>query len=97
MTRRPSIDEILRAVCLHTGVHVAQMTSESRSAANCAARMIAAYALRQLRGMSFPEVAQALGYKTHSSVVHLVKEQARREVIAQTSNRIYELVIAARK
>ena len=92
MTPLPSVEEIIAAVAKHMGVFPLQ-EMKPRSAA----RAIAAYLMRYTRSMSYPEIAQALGFKSHTTVMDAVLAQSHKENIAATANEIVNAIEEARK
>ena len=69
MTRRqapPTLETVLGVVSRHYGVKVAQMCGPGRVKALSRPRFVAMWMLRQL-GLSYPQIAVALGRTDHST------------------------------
>jgi chromosomal replication initiator protein len=69
--------EILEQVALRSGVAAAQIIGRGRRGVVVTARSLTAYLTRQLTGMSYPEIAAALGCSSHSTVVAAVQRVER--------------------
>jgi chromosomal replication initiator protein len=69
--------EILEQVSQATGVAAAQINGRGRRGAVVTARSLTAYMARQLTGMSYPEIAAALGRGSHSTVLAAVQRVER--------------------
>jgi chromosomal replication initiator protein len=70
--------DLLEAVCRHLSLSPGEITSQKRNRSLTYARHLAMYLLRQDAGLTYAAIAQLLGKKDHSTVVHacnqLVKE-----------------------
>lgn len=62
------IGEIIAAVCATTGIEREDLVGHGRHRRSVIARGLATHLARELTTMSFPEIAQALGRSTHSTV-----------------------------
>jgi chromosomal replication initiator protein len=65
---------ILEAVCRHLGVSLQELSGAKRTREITYARHLAMYLLRQDAGLTFQTIAQTLGRKDHSTVVHACKQ-----------------------
>lgn len=73
MTPHPTIDAILDTVANRYGVTSDAILSKRNDANLRDAKAHAAALMKRLRGMSQPEIAQALGYQSHSDAARLLK------------------------
>ena len=80
---RPHPSEIIHAIALQTGISVAQITSPGRSVPVVMARDMAALALRRQLAMSLPEIAKALGWKSHSTAHAAVTRASLQDAIRE--------------
>ena len=64
---------VIEAVVQACHVELAVFRSGDRSAAVATARHIAAYALHTLLGLHFKPIAHALGWRSHVSVIHALR------------------------
>ncbi|MCU0797321.1 MAG: hypothetical protein MUF31_15465 [Akkermansiaceae bacterium] len=80
-TREPSIDTIIGAVSMLTGISAGDITGRRRSHAVAHARQIAMKLARQLTSQSLTEIAEKFGNRDHGTVIHACK------VIAEKSAR----------
>ncbi|GJD31462.1 Chromosomal replication initiator protein DnaA [Methylobacterium adhaesivum] len=64
------IAPVIRAVCHGTGMHVAAMKSERRTAPIVKSRQIAFYVSRRFTGRSLPQIGKAFGDRDHTTVLH---------------------------
>jgi chromosomal replication initiation ATPase DnaA len=73
----PTVDQIVLQSCVEHGVTLSDLLGPSRDPALVAARWTACRRLRVDRRMSGPEIARAVGYRSHTSVLKAIKgEQA---------------------
>lgn len=72
---RPTIEHIIGASAWAHGVDPTALASPLRGSRKITmARRVCACVMRDERGMSYPEIAEALGLRAHSSVQRLVKD-----------------------
>ena len=69
--------DLLDAVCRHLDLSPSEITSQKRNRALTYARHIAMYLLREDVGLTYSAVAQFLGKKDHSTVVHAYTQLTR--------------------
>jgi chromosomal replication initiator protein len=69
--------ELLDAVCRHLNLSPNEITSQKRNRALSYARHLAMYLLREDIGLTYSAVAQLLGKKDHSTVVHAYSQLTR--------------------
>jgi chromosomal replication initiator protein len=69
--------ELLDAVCRHLQLSPSEITSQKRNRALTYARHLAMYLLREDIGLTYSAVAQLLGKKDHSTVVHAYTQLTR--------------------
>ena len=69
--------ELLDAVCRHLNLSPSEITSQKRNRALSYARHLAMYLLREDIGLTYSAVAQLLGKKDHSTVVHAYSQLTR--------------------
>jgi chromosomal replication initiator protein len=65
----PTLDAVIEAVCLRTGVAAADLRGRSRNRAATYARHLAMYVLREDARKSVAEIGRALGNRDHSTVL----------------------------
>jgi chromosomal replication initiator protein len=65
---------VLEAVCKHLGVSLQELSGAKRTREVTYARHLAMYLLRQDAGLTFQTIAQTLGRRDHSTVVHACKQ-----------------------
>ena len=70
-------ERILGAVCDRFALSVTALRSRSRTASVVTARQVAAYLLREMGRLSFPEIGAALGNRSHSTMIHAVRAMER--------------------
>lgn len=64
-----SVEQIVADACREAGVSVTAMREGGKMAPVVQARAAACRALRTQRGMSYPEIAAAVGYRSHVSAM----------------------------
>ena len=69
--------QLLDAVCRHLDLSPSEITSQKRNRALTYARHLAMYLLREDAGLTYSAVAQLLGKKDHSTVVHACTQLIR--------------------
>jgi chromosomal replication initiator protein len=69
--------DLLDAVCRHLSLSPGEITSQKRNRALTYARHLAMYLLRQDGGLTYSAIAQLLGKKDHSTVVHACTQLLR--------------------
>jgi hypothetical protein len=74
-----SSDPVLDVVARVSGVPVGDLLGAGRTRHVSAARQVAMYALREVRGFSYPAIGQALGGRDHTTAMHGI-ERVRRAV-----------------
>lgn len=79
MTPHPSINDIINEVARQHGVEVVEIIGDRRTVRVVKARDEAAYRLRIERRMSYPEIASALGFRSHTSVLVAIKRHETRK------------------
>lgn len=60
-------------ICSHLGIPIEDVRSNSRKAEIAECRKVVTYFLRKRNKMRHQDVANFMGYKHHSSVIHAVK------------------------
>jgi chromosomal replication initiator protein len=78
-TDKPQVapTELLDAVCRHLNLSPSEIASQKRNRALTYARHLAMYLLREDVGLTYSAVAQLLGKKDHSTVVHAYSQLTR--------------------
>jgi chromosomal replication initiator protein len=71
---QPSAPEVIRAVCSHLRVNADDVRGSRRTRDASYARHISMYIMRQDSGLTFSAIAQILGKKDHSAVVHACRQ-----------------------
>jgi chromosomal replication initiator protein len=69
--------ELLTAVCQHLSLSPSEISSQKRNRALTYARHLAMYLLREDGGLTYSAIAQLLGKKDHSTVVHACTQLVR--------------------
>ncbi len=67
--RPPDVDKILRTVAEHFSVKVGEICSDRRHKAIVLPRQVAMYLVRDLTGLSYPDIGRRLGGKDHSTIM----------------------------
>lgn len=80
MTRRPTVSQILDAAATVHHVGVDDVLSTHRSETLASARATAVRLMRDLRGMSYPEIARAIRRSGHSTVIDMNNRAAAYDV-----------------
>ncbi|XAL97993.1 DnaA/Hda family protein [Phycisphaeraceae bacterium D3-23] len=76
--RRPvKFTEITRVVCERLMLEPVQLTGSSRNKQVVLARSLVVHLARELTPMSYPEIAHAMGRKTHSTVITACQRMGR--------------------
>lgn len=65
-------DAVFAEVCDRFEVTLKALRSRERTAHISRARRVAAYLLRELGALSYPEIGSALGGRTHSTIIHAI-------------------------
>lgn len=73
-----TVQRVLEAVCEAFGISLRELTGKSRSSQIVPIRQIAVYAIRDLTGESWTQIAHALGRNDHTTVLHAYKQVAQR-------------------
>lgn len=73
----PDLAEIARRAAVLFGVQPSQVMGNRRHVAMSAARAVTAFAARMLLLWSLPQVARAMGMKSHSSAIFAVRKVER--------------------
>lgn len=81
---------IVWACAAACGVDVSDMLSKSNSMYPVMARHLAVFALRQLRGRSFPEIAASLNQPSHSTSVSAAHSVEKKMLDNRTARRLRE-------
>jgi chromosomal replication initiator protein len=69
--------DLLEAVCRHLSLSPNEITGQKRNRALTYARHLAMYLLREDGGLTYSAIAQLLGKKDHSTVVHACTQLLR--------------------
>jgi len=87
LRKRPSLDDVISAVCRHFGCDRSAWTSGRR--VDDASRAVAAYLARRRFGYPAGEIARALGYRRHTSVNSAVRRvEGGTADLAKTAERL---------
>lgn len=70
--RPPTVAEIIHATAIEYGVSRVDILGKSRFATIAAARHVAIYLCRKLRGMSLPELGREFDQRGHHTAMHSV-------------------------
>jgi chromosomal replication initiator protein len=78
-SQRPPVapTDLLEAVCRHLSLSPNEITGQKRNRALTYARHLAMYLLREDGGLTYSAIAQLLGKKDHSTVVHACTQLLR--------------------
>jgi chromosomal replication initiator protein len=68
--REVTIDVILKAVCQHFQITLADLKGKRRTKGLSHPRQVAMYLCRELTSASFPEIGQKIGGRDHSTVMY---------------------------
>ena len=68
--REITVDRIVKAVCSHFQVSVADLRGKRRTRAIALPRQIAMYLSRDLTACSFPDIGSKIGGRDHSTVMY---------------------------
>ncbi len=68
--RRPAIRDVLQAVAKYYQLPQKVLKSSSRRQSAVAARAMAVYLARELAGLSYQRIGDALGGRDHSTIMH---------------------------
>jgi AraC-like DNA-binding protein len=88
MTSHPVMRAIIIEVCTRHGVHEHDLCSPWRACSPCRRRVLgearaeASFQLRREGRWSTTEIARAMGYTSHSSVIDASRRHARRQEAA---------------
>lgn len=74
--RKPRIENIQRAVCMHFNVTRVDMLSARRTANVVRPRQVAMYLCKQITLKSLPEIGRNFGGRDHTTVLHAVRKIA---------------------
>lgn len=72
--RRPTIEQIVRAVCSFYAIPLVDIESNRRTAKIVIRRQIAMYLARKITSRSLPEIARIMGGRDHTTVYHAYKK-----------------------
>lgn len=72
--RRPSVDEVKRAVCDHFNVSVEDLLSPCRTAKICRPRQVGYYLAKKLTLKSLPEIGRRFGDRDHTSILSGIRK-----------------------
>lgn len=94
--RRPAMHDILRAVAKYYRLPQKVLKSASRRQSAVAARAMAVYLARELVGLSYTRIGQALGGRDHTTIMHnyhkiadiLPRDAATRAALADLKNNL---------
>ncbi len=78
--RGADVNEILRCICESFLISVAELTGKARYKNICEARIVAYWLLRELGGLSYPEIGMALK-KDHTSAMSGFRRCVRRRAL----------------
>ena len=73
----PTIEEIVDASAHEFGVRIPDLLGPCRERTLVAARHVAIFVTRRLRGMSLPELGRAFNHRDHTSAMHAVHKCTR--------------------
>lgn len=97
MTPHPTLAEIIEATAAHEGVLPGAIISDVRTEPVVKARRIAAMLMRSQRNMSVTEIAAALSYHAHSSVVVLLSAMADAPELTTDADRVARIIEHTRR
>lgn len=76
--RRPLLRDIMREVAARHGLTVAQMLSKRRTRPLVHARHEVMWEARRRTALSYPHIAELMGFKDHTSIIHGERAHAKR-------------------
>jgi chromosomal replication initiator protein len=76
-TRQPQMREIVLAVARYFGLSQKELKSQSRRQSIVTARAVAIYLARELAGISYEQIGQALGGRDHTTIIHSYRKIER--------------------
>lgn len=91
-TRTRSHEEVKKAVSEATGMDIARILKRTRKGDIVFARQLLCYCMRRMCGMSYPRIAEFIGYRDHSCVMY-----SENEVQDRLKNGDWETAQAMRK
>lgn len=91
----PTLDEIHAAVAWVTGVGTHFILADARTPHVASARAVTILAMRHLRGMSWPQIGDALN-RSHSSVFDLAEAHRGQQRVQHELRRVTERLIELR-
>lgn len=92
-TKFPKIEDIVRAVCAHTGIAKHELTSARRNGPVAAARHLAYYLCRRLTEKSLPEIGRRIGNRDHTTILHGVRRTEHRMLTDERLNASIEMLM----
>ena len=66
--------EIIATACMYFGFTRIEMTSQRRTKRLSDARLITCYILKELTGLSLPQIGRAMGGRDHTTIIHAVRK-----------------------
>ena len=84
-----TIDDIIKAVALKTGVKISDVKSPKKNKNIVLARQVAMYLARKLTSASFPDIGEKIGGRDHSTIIYANNKLKR---IIETDIKIKNLI-----
>ncbi len=84
-----TIDDIIKAVALKTGVKISDVKSPKKNKNIVLARQVAMYLARKLTSASFPDIGEKIGGRDHSTIIYANNKLKR---IIETDVKIKNLI-----
>ena len=100
VTRKPTINEIQRAICMVYGVTLAELLGENHETRIAHPRQLACYLTRTMTGYSYPHIAHHFGGRHHTTIMFACRQVEARiaknpdlvECIAELKARVMDAV-----
>ena len=86
--RNISSSKILEVVATREGIGVTDLTGQNRSAKIAIPRQLAMYLLRELNGISLPQIGELLGGRDHTTVMYGIKKVEEDEKLKKRAENI---------
>ncbi len=92
--RKVTVDEIMRQVCDHYNLRIADLLGPKRTRTIARPRQVAMYLAKKMTQRSLPEIGRRFGGRDHTTVIHAVRKITE---LQETDTRIAEDVTMLRR